>query len=148
MTPRSRASGTMAAVALLGLCAVGLANGLHPLACHRRLIDRMWRPLGGDGCATAARAPEARHLGAPNAAVGAAGYIAIAALSSATVPSAKVRSYPLAATALAAWVASALLLWEQAAKVRVWCFWCLAGAGINTALLPLALLRGHRMARQ
>ncbi len=138
----------MPALALLALCAAGLANALHMLASHPRLIDQMWRPLGGDGCATAARAPEARHLGAPNAALGAAGYIVIAALSSATVPSARVRSYPLAATALAAWVASALLLREQAAKVRVWCFWCIAGAGINTALLPVALLRGHRMARQ
>lgn len=142
-----RASNDTATSALVALCVAGFANAVYMLSYHLRVIDRMWCPVFGDGCEIAARAREARHFGVPNAAVGAAGYVALATLATVPAPSPKVRSYPLAATALAAWVTSAYLLWEQAVRVRRWCFWCITGAVINSAILPLALYRGHRMAR-
>lgn len=129
--------------ALLMLCAAGVWNAAYMLAYHLRLIDRIWCPLLGDGCAIVARSRQARHFGVPNAAVGIAGYVTLGALASARRPS-PARRRVLALGAAASFAASLLLLWEQAAKVRRWCFWCVNAAVINAAIFFLSLRQHHR----
>ena len=90
-------------------------------------------------------------LWVPNAAVGALGYAAMATLatwSGGKPPQNRwVQSFGLSAISLAAFVTSVFLTWEQAAKVKAWCFWCLLSAVLNLIILPLALLEGWRSAR-
>jgi uncharacterized membrane protein len=98
-------------------------------------------PFFGDGCETVAGSPQARLLGVSNAALGALGYATVAALALA-LRDRPARARPARALALggavgAALVASAALTWEQAYRVRAWCFWCLGSAAINVALAPL-----------
>lgn len=126
------------AAALLLLCAAGTVNAAYMLAYHLRLIDRIWCPLLGEGCAIVARSRQARHLGVPNAAAGMAGYAVLGALASSSRPS-PVRRRVLALGAAVSFAASLLLLWEQATKVRRWCFWCVNAAVINAAILFLSL---------
>jgi len=53
----------------------------------------------------------------------------------------------VASISLGALAASVFLTWEQAAKVKAFCFWCLLSAGINAAILPLALSDGLKALR-
>lgn len=122
--------------AIVGLCALGFADALYMLAYHEGWIDRMWCPFFGDGCEIVGRSPEARHVGVPNAALGAAGYAGMAVL--AAVDRAGLPAVGLAAMSTAAAAASAALTWEMATRVRAWCFWCLLSAGVNMAICALA----------
>ena len=138
--------------AIIGLSVLGLADALYMLAYHEGWIDRLWCPFFGAGCEIVGRAPQSTHAGVPNAAAGAAAYAGMAALAaidtrvrSGRTPdrgtAADVSALPalgLAGISTAAVAASAALTWEMGTRVRAWCFWCLASAGINVALCALA----------
>lgn len=149
---------------IIGLSLLGLADALYMLAYHEGWIDHMWCPFFGEGCEVVGRSPEARHAGVPNAAVGAAAYAGMAALAAfdarirntrtpdrgpaagaaasiSWLPAVSRPALPalgLAGISTAAVAASAALTWEMGTRVRAWCFWCLASAGINAALCALA----------
>jgi uncharacterized membrane protein len=122
--------------AIIGLSALGFADALYMLAYHEGWIDRMWCPFFGEGCEIVGRSPEAKHAGVPNAAVGAAGYAAMAVLAAADGETPAAGSLAVVATAAVA--ASAGLTWTMATRVRAWCFWCLVSAGINAVICALA----------
>jgi len=48
------------------------------------------------------------------------------------------QSLGLGAVSGAAGITSAILTWEQPAKVGAWCFWCLTSAVINAGILALS----------
>lgn len=138
MRPRSE---TKWRAGVASLCAAGLADALYMLAYQKGWIDSMACPFFRDGCERVARSPQARLLGVSNAAVGALGYATMGtlALGLGVGPA---RDRPLTALTLggavaAAVVASAILIWAQAYRVRAWCFWCLSSAAVNVALVPL-----------
>lgn len=126
-----------------GLGVLGLLDSLYMLAYSEGLVDSLVCPFFGTGCDVVGRSEHARHFGVPNSAVGALGYAALATLAawSGDAPARRRpgHAFGVAGIAVAAAAASAFLTWEQHAKVRAWCFWCLASAGITAALLPLAL---------
>jgi uncharacterized membrane protein len=130
-------------LAIAGLGVLGVADSLYMLAYHEGLIDSMVCPFFGEGCEIVGRSEHAKHLGIPNAAVGAMGFAGMAALAvwSGNKPAHRRpwRSLGLGLTAGAAGATSAILTWEQAAKVRAWCFWCLLSAGLISVILPLSL---------
>lgn len=140
----------MARLAIAGLSLAGVADSLYMLAYHGGLLDSLACPFFGEGCNLVGRSSHARHLGVPNAAVGAVGYAAMAALAlwagDRAASQRPLQPLGLAATSLAAAGASAFLTWEQAAKVKAWCFWCLTSAAINLLILPLALREGSQAA--
>lgn len=128
---------------IAGLSTLGLLDSLYMLAYHEGWIDSLVCPFFGEGCNTVGRSKQARHFGVPNAAVGAAGYVAMgtmALMGGRMAPSPdRLRKVGLAGTSTAAAVASVYLTWEQKSKVKAFCFWCLTSAVINAALLPLAM---------
>ncbi len=128
-------------VAITALSGLGLLDALYMLAYHQGWIDSLVCPFFGRGCEKVGRSRHARHLGVPNAAVGAAGYAAMAGLAlwETRRPLAAWQRLALPGLALAASAASVFLTWEQAARVRAWCFWCLSSTAINLALFPLTL---------
>jgi uncharacterized membrane protein len=130
-------------LAIAGLSAIGIFDALYMLAYDEGLIDSLICPFFGEGCNIVGRSEHAKHFGVPNAAVGAVGYAAMASLAlwAGDKPPRRRPWQPLALTAIAggAAAASAFLVYEQKAKVRAWCFWCLMSAGINATLLPLSL---------
>ena len=126
--------------AVVVLCAAGVADALYMLAYQKGWIDAMVCPFFGTGCETVARSPQARLLGVSNAAIGAAGYAVMGALALALGGrSARAPALALGGAVGAGVVASAVLTWEQAYRVRAWCFWCLGSAAINLALVPLVV---------
>ena len=150
-TKRFPYSERAARLTIAGLSFVGIADALYMLAYDEGLIDSLICPFFGQGCNIVGRSAHAKHFGVPNAAVGALGYAAMASLAiwsgeklSTQRP---IQSLGLSAISLGAFVASVFLTWEQAAKVKAWCFWCLLSAGLNLLILPLALLEGWRSAR-
>jgi uncharacterized membrane protein len=130
-------------LAIAGLCALGLADALYMLAYEEGLIDSLVCPFFGEGCSIVGRSRYARHFGVPNAAVGAAAYAVLGTLAlwpgRLAGRAAPLRALVTRLIAGAAVAASALLIWEQAAEVRAWCFWCLSSAAINAGILTLAL---------
>lgn len=131
-----------ARLGIAGLSLIGVADALYMLAYDEGLIDSLVCPFFGEGCNIVGRSEHATHFGVPNAVVGTLGYAAMAALAlwSGDKPPERrpVQSLSLAAIAAAAFGTSIYLTWEQAAKVKAWCFWCLLSAGINLAIVPLA----------
>lgn len=130
-------------LAIAGLCTLGVADSLYMLAFTEGLIDSMVCPFFGEGCEIVGRSEHAKHFGVPNSAVGAVGYAAMAALAlwGARKKPAAQSWQPLALAGLATGAVgvSAYLTYEQAAKVRAWCFWCLTSAAINVAVWGLSL---------
>jgi len=151
--PRERVSrGRRAArLGIAALSLLGVADGLYMLAYHQGRIGSLVCPFFGEGCNKVGRSPHARHFGVPNAAVGVLGYAAMAALAlwAGDKPPERRPLQPLgvASISLGALAASVFLTWEQAAKVKAFCFWCLLSAGINAAILPLALSDGLKALR-
>ena len=141
----------VARLAIAGLSLVGVADALYMLAYHGGLVDSLVCPWFGEGCNIVGRSRHAKHLGTPNAAVGAVGYAAIGALAlwlgDRPAKERPLPAFGLAASSGGAFLASLFLSWEQAARVRAWCFWCLLSAAINLAILPLALREGWEAAR-
>ncbi len=144
-------SGQIARWGTVGLAILGLADSLYMLAYTGGLVKSLVCPFFGEGCNTVGRSIHARHLGVPNSAVGAAGYASMAALALwAGDRTPERRPWPplaLAAASLSAFAASVFLTWEQWARVKAWCFWCLSSAAINSLILPLALRDGRRALR-
>lgn len=126
---------------IAGLSMLGMLDALYMLAFHEGLIDRLVCPFFGMGCEIVGRSKQARHFGVPNAAVGAIGYAVMATLAvwSGDKPSRRWQSAGLVGASSLAALASAVLTWEQGAKVKAWCFWCLTSAVINAAILALSL---------
>lgn len=118
-----------------------MLDALYMLAFHEGLIDRLMCPFFGKGCEIVGRSQQARHFGIPNAAVGAMGYAVMATLAvwSGDKTSRRWQSLGLVGTSSLAALASAILTWEQGARVKAWCFWCLTSAVINAAILALSL---------
>lgn len=147
--PRSTRRRRRAAIAGLGV--LGLLDALYMLAYSEGLIDHLVCPFFGEGCETVGRSPHARHLGVPNSAVGALGYAVLATLAvwSGDAPARRqpLRALGMASIGVGAAAASAFLTWEQHAKVRAWCFWCLTSAGINAVVLPLAVAEARDVRR-
>jgi uncharacterized membrane protein len=129
-------------LATAGLSALGFAAALYMLAYEEGLIDSLICPFFGEGCNTVGRSGQARRLGVPNAAVGALGYGVLGTLAawSGREPAGRrpLRTLGTVAVGAAAVAASAVLTWEQAVKVRAWCFWCLSAAAINAVILGLS----------
>ena len=154
---RARSDGDLSSVgrgSRLGVAALsvlGIADAFYMLAYHTGLIPSLVCPFFGEGCNIVGKSPHARHLGVPNAAVGAAGYafMGTMALWAGDQPPEQRpwQSLGLAAASLSAFGASIFLTWEQGARVKAWCFWCLSSAAINLLILPVALLEGRRAAR-
>ncbi len=138
-----------ARLAIAGLSFLGMADALYMLAYHGRVLDSLTCPIFGQGCNAVGRSRPARHFGIPNAAVGALGYAAMGLLALAS-GDARPEQRPLkpvaiGAISIGAFISSIVLTWEQAVRVKAWCFWCLLSTCINLAILPLALgdaLRG------
>jgi uncharacterized membrane protein len=126
---------------IAGLSILGMLDALYMLAFHEGLIDRLVCPFFGEGCEIVGRSDQARHFGVPNAAVGAMGYAVMATLAiwSGDKTSHRWQSLGLVGTSGVAALASAILTWEQGAKVKAWCFWCLTSAVINAGILALSL---------
>ncbi|MHB0869621.1 MAG: vitamin K epoxide reductase family protein [Chloroflexota bacterium] len=136
---------------IAGLSLLGVADALYMLSYTGGLVKSLACPFFGKGCDVVGRSSHAKHFGVPNAAVGAVGYAAMAALALWAGDSPPERrpwpSLGLAAASLSAFGASVYLTWAQAAKVKAWCFWCLSSAAINTMILPVALAEGRRAFR-
>jgi uncharacterized membrane protein len=137
--------------ALAALAAAGFADAFYMLAYHGGLLRSLWCPFFGGGCDKVGRSRHAVHLGVPNAAVGAVGYAAMAALAlwaGDRPPEQKPRqALALGALSAGAGAASAFLTWEQPNRVGAWCFWCLSSAVINASIGGLAAgdaVRGGR----
>jgi uncharacterized membrane protein len=128
------------------LAVLGLADALYMLSYTGGLVGSLACPFFGEGCNTVGRSSHAKHLGVPNAAVGAVGYAAMAAMAlwAGDHPPGR-RPWPplaLSAASLSAFTAGLFLTWEQATKVKAWCFWCLSSTAINALILPMALREG------
>jgi uncharacterized membrane protein len=127
---------------MAGLAAAGVLDALYMLAYHGGLLRSLWCPFFGPGCNKVGRSPHAVHFGVPNAAVGAVGYAAMAALTlwaGDRSPEEKPwQALGLGALTAGAGVTSAFLTWEQPKRVGAWCFWCLTSAAINATLTTLA----------
>jgi uncharacterized membrane protein len=136
---------------IAGLSMVGFADALYMLAYDEGLLESLACPFFGEGCNIVGRSEHAVHFGVPNAAVGAVGYAAMAVLALWTGNKPPTRRpwqlISLAATSLAAFIASVFLTWEQAKKVKAWCFWCLSSAAVNALIFPVALWQGARALR-
>ncbi|HEY3078728.1 MAG TPA: vitamin K epoxide reductase family protein [Chloroflexota bacterium] len=113
-------------------------------AHEKGLIDAPVCPFFGAGCDTVGWSEHTRHVGVPNAALGALGYAATAVLAIRAGASSPTRRpwHPLALSAVppAAAVTSAVLTWEQAVRVHARCFWCPTPAAIDAAIPPLSLV--------
>lgn len=148
---RSSTRERMARLGIAALSFVGIADALYMLAYDEGLIDSLVCPFFGEGCNIVGRSEHATHFGAPNATAGTLGYAAMAALAlwegDKPAKDRPLQSLGLSAISLGAFVTSVFLTWEQAAKVRAWCFWCLLSAGLSVMILPLALWEGCRSAR-
>src|SRR5262245_7453610 len=120
---------------IAGLAVTGFVDALYMLGYHGGLLRSLRCPFFGSGCERVGRSSHAVHFGVPNAAAGAVGYAAMAALALWAGDRAPAeRPLPalgLGAVAGAAGVASAILTWEQPNRVGAWCFWCLSSAAIN-----------------
>lgn len=140
----------MARLGIATLSFVGIADALYMLAYDEGLIDSLVCPFFGEGCNIVGRSEHATHFGVPDAVAGTLGYAAMAAFALwAGDKPAKARplqSLGLSAISLGAFVTSVFLTWEQAAKVRAWCFCCLLSAGLSVMILPLALSESCRSA--
>lgn len=139
--PRGERSLRRRRLAIAVLCGLGLADALYMLAYDEGAIDSLVCPFFGEGCNIVGRSEHAQHLGVPNAAVGAVGYACMASLAlwSGGHPPDRRRWQPIALAGLsgAAVATSAFLTWEQGARVKAWCFWCLLSALINVVVLLL-----------
>lgn len=148
---RSTTSEETARKSIAALSFLGVVDALYMLAYHEGLIGSLACPFFGQGCNVVGRSPHARHFGVPNAAVGALGYATTATLAIWSVSKPPqdrpLQSFGLSAISLAAFVTSVFLTWEQMAKVRAWCFWCLLSAGLSLVILPLALWDGWKSMR-
>lgn len=127
--------------AIAGLSLLGVIDSLYMLAYKEGAIDSLWCPFFGEGCNIVGRSEHARHFGVPNAAAGAGAYAAMGALAlwQGRKGGRMWQTRALAGLAVGAAAAGAFLTWEQATRVRAWCFWCLTSAGINAAILSLSL---------
>src|SRR5689334_9165649 len=149
--PRSPRRDRRAAGAVAALASLGFLDAVYMLAFTEGVLERIACPFFGDGCAKVGRSPDGRTLGVPHAAVGILGYAVMAVLAlwrpDRTGGTRWTRT-ALVTTATGAASASAYLTWEQAARVRAWCFWCLGAALVNIAILALSLVgwssRGER----
>ncbi len=130
-------------LAIAGLSFAGVADALYMLAFDEGLLEHLVCPFFGEGCEIVGRSKHAKHFGVPNAVVGAVGYAAMGALAlwAGDKPVRRRPLQPIALSAISAAAAgaSAFLVYEQAAKVHAFCFWCLTSAAINAAILPLSL---------
>ena len=135
-------SGSRARLSIAVLAGLGLVDALYMLAYNVGILDSLACPFFGSGCNLAGRSTQARHLGVPNAAVGAAAYVAIGGLALSNqgrpLEQRRVQILCMAGLSLGAAVASMVLTWEQV-KLRVFCFWCLLSTVINFLILPLTL---------
>ena len=147
-TNRLAADRGLARVGIAVLSFVGILDALYMLAYSQGLIDSLVCPFLGQGCNIVGRSRHARHFGVPNAAVGALGYatMGILAIRSGNQPRQyrSLRSSGLPVISLAAFLTSVFLTWEQGARVKAWCFWCLLSTGINLIILPLALWEARK----
>jgi uncharacterized membrane protein len=138
--------------ALAALAAAGFADAFYMLAYHGGLLRSLWCPFFGRGCEKVGRSAHAVHLGVPNAAVGAVGYAAMAALAlwaGDRTPEQRPRqALALGALSASAGAVSAFLTWEQPNRVGAWCFWCLSSAAINATIGGLAAGDAVRGARE
>lgn len=129
-------------LALGALSFAGVADAFYMLAFDEGLIEHLVCPFFGEGCEIVGRSRHNKHFGVPNAAIGAVLYSAIGALALwAGDKEARRRPEQLAASAaLSAFAvgAGAYLTWEQATKIRAFCFWCFTSLGISTSLLALS----------
>jgi uncharacterized membrane protein len=120
---------------MAGLAAAGIVDALYMLAYHGGLIRSLRCPFFGEGCNKVGRSPHARHFGVPNAALGAVGYAAMAALTlwagDRSPEDRPWQALGLGALTSGAGAVSAFLTWEQPKRVGAWCFWCLTSAAIN-----------------
>jgi uncharacterized membrane protein len=136
---------------IAGLAAAGFMDALYMLAYHGGLVRSLWCPFFGSGCNKVGRSAHATHFGVPNAAMGAVGYAAMAALTlwaGDRAPEEKPwQPLALGAVAAGAGAASAFLTWEQPNRVGAWCFWCLSSAAINATIGGLAAGDALRAAR-
>ncbi len=136
---------------IAGLSYLGMADALYMLAYDEGILDSLVCPFFGEGCNIVGRSAHAEHFGLPNSALGTLGYAAMATLAlwAGDRPPERRPLQPLglAAISLGASAVSAYLTWEQAAKVRAWCFWCLLSAGLNLLILPLAIYDAWPAAR-
>jgi uncharacterized membrane protein len=137
--------------AIAGLATLGFVDALYMLAFHGGLLRSLWCPFFGPGCNKVGRSRHAVHLGVPNAAVGAVGYAAMAALTlwagNRTVEEKPWQPLALGAVTAGAGAASAFLTWEQPNRVGAWCFWCLSSAAINATIGVLAVPDAVRAGR-
>lgn len=136
---------------IAGLSMVGIADSLYMLAYDEGLLESIVCPFFGEGCSIVGRSQHAVHFGIPNAAAGVVGYSSMAALALWAGDKPPNRRpwqlLGLAATSLAAFTASIFLTWEQAKKVKAWCFWCLFSAVVNAIIFPVAFWQGVRAFR-
>jgi uncharacterized membrane protein len=137
---------------LAGLAAAGFADAFYMLAYHGGLLRSLWCPFFGPGCNKVGRSKHAVHFGVPNAAVGAVGYAAMAALAlwagDRTPEEKPGPALALGTVSAGAGAASAFLTWEQPNRVGAWCFWCLSSAVINAAIGTLSAGDARRAARE
>ena len=130
-------------LATAALGALGTLDAFYMLMYDEGLIEHLVCPFFGEGCNIVGRSKHAKHLGIPNAVVGALGYTGMATLAlwAGNKPPRQRPLQPLTQAALATVFAgtSAFLIYEMKYKVHAWCFWCLMSAGINFTLLPLSL---------
>jgi uncharacterized membrane protein len=137
-------------LAIGGLSFAGIVEALYMLAYDEGLLDSLWCPFFGKGCEIVGRSKHAKHFGVPNAAVGAVAYAGMAdlALWAGDRPDRRWQPALLSAIAAIAAAASGFLIYEQGAKVRAWCFWCLSTSAINTIILPISMVDAREALRQ
>lgn len=95
------------------------------------------------GCETVQTSRYADIAGVPVAAIGLAGYLALAWTASSRGGLARAAGFAAAATGFAV---AMVLLYVQAAVLHAFCQWCLASDAILVVLVPLTLLRAWREA--
>lgn len=121
------------AIGLLSLLGAGIAAYLT--AAH--LADASLLCATG-GCETVQRSRYAELAGVPVAALGLAGYVAIAATAAARTERWRAAGFVLALTGLAF---AGYLVWVQVGVLHAICQWCLGSDAILALLVPATLLR-------
>ncbi len=128
------------ALALTASGAMGLIS-LYQMGILRHLPEP---PLPGfDGDRVDASEEAYEKLQAPDAVIGLTSYAVTALLAAAGEPD-RARSHPWLPLALAGKVAldasqAAKLSWDQWARHRAFCSWCLLAAGATFAMVPLVI---------
>lgn len=131
--------------ALIGFLSLfGILVSTYLFLFQTRKVKSLACPFFGKGCETVTTSPKAFTRRIPNSLVGMIGYSSLLGISILGLQPNKKRQPALAKATLGASLfsvgVSALATYEQAAKLKTWCFWCLTSAAVSSFVFLLSLV--------